>query len=193
MKRAGAVPNALPARAQGTPAPIRKKTGRTHPGRTRGKQDGSERSRPQPAARPSLDGRIPGLLFDSLASVQAAIMSASKGLSYRTLRQAMTLGEQEKNELTSAAQAVAAKHPAFFAQHKDALEFVIALTAFNAAHMDHLFSLLGQSDDSPAQAKPVPPGEHVCSAREALGMALIVLAPLGLFALVLLIQHLRRK
>ena len=192
MKRAGAVPNALPARAQGTPAPICKKTARTHPGHTRGKQDGSERSHPQPAARPILDERIPGLLSDSLTSVQAAIMSASEGLSYRTLRQAMTLGEQEKNELTSAAQAVAAKHPAFFAQHKDALELVIALTAFNAAHMDHLFSLLGQSDDSPAP-KPVPPGEHVCSAHEALGMALIVLAPLGLFALVLLIQHLRRK
>lgn len=95
--------------------------------------------------------------------------------------------------MTSAAQAVAVKHPAFFAQHKDALEFATVLTAINAAHVDHLFSLLGQSDDSPAQAKPVPPVEQVCSAREALGMALIVLAPLGLFALVLLIQHLRRK
>jgi hypothetical protein len=193
MKRAGAVPNALPARAKKSRDPLRKKTGRTNHARRRGKQDGSEGSRPQAEERPSLDGRIPGLLFDSLASVQAAIVSASKGVPYRTFRQAMALDQQEKHELTSAAQAVAVKHPAFFAQHKDALEFATVLTAINAAHMDHLFSLLGQSDDSPAQAEPIPPVEHVCSAREALGMALIVLAPLGLFALVLLIQHLRRK
>jgi hypothetical protein len=105
----------------------------------------------------------------------------------------MALGQQEKHELTSAAQAVAAKHSAFFAQHKDAVEFATVLTVINAAHMDHMFSLLGQSDGSPALAQPGPPGEHVCSAREAMGMALIVLAPLGLLALVLVIQHWRRN
>ncbi len=170
---------------------MRKKTGRTNP--ARGKHDGSERSRAQPEERPSFDERIPGLLFDSLASVQAAIMSASKGVPYTTLRQAMALDPQEKHELTSAAQGVAVKHPAFFAQHIDALDLVIVLMAIIAAHMDHLFSFPGQFDGTPAPAEPAPPGEHVCSAREALAMALIVLAPFGLLALVLLIQHWRRK
>jgi hypothetical protein len=173
--------------------PVCKKTGRTKPTRARVKQDGSERSRPQPEVRPILDARIPGLLSDSLTSVQAAIMSASKGLPYKALRQAMAIGEEEKHELTSAAQAAVAKYPAFFAEHKDAVEVVTVLMAINAAHMDHMFSLLGQSDGSPALAQPGPLGEHVCSAREALGMALIVLAPLGLLALVLLIQHWRRN
>jgi hypothetical protein len=99
MKRAGAVPNALPARAKKSRDPIRKKTGRTIHARRRGKQDGSEGSRPQAEERPSLDGRIPGLLFDSLASVQAAIVSASKGVPYRTFRQAMALDQQEKTRI----------------------------------------------------------------------------------------------
>ncbi len=193
MKGAGAVPDALPVRAQGTRAPIHKKTGRTNPASPRRKLDGSERPRPQPEERPVLDERVPGLLFDSLASVQAAIISATKGLPYGAVRQAMALDPQEKHELTSAAQAVAAKHPAFFAEHKDAIEFVAVLMAFKAVQMDHLLSLLGQSDRSPVPAESGPSGEHVCSAREALAIAFIVLAPLGLLALVLLIQHWRRN
>jgi hypothetical protein len=114
--------------------------------------------------------------------VQAAIMGASKGIPYEVLRQTMVLGKEKRNELTSAAQAVAAKYPAFFAEHKDLVEFVTVLMAFKAAQMDHLLSLLGQSDASPAPAEPGPPKDHVCSAREALAIALIILAPLGLLA-----------
>ncbi len=168
-----------------------KKAARTK--HTRGKQDGSESSRPQPEVHSNLDERILGLLWDSLTRVQAAIVSASKGLPYAALRQAMALGQQEKNELTSASQAVAAKYPAFFAEHKDVIEFVAVLTAFKAVQMDHLLLLLGQSDRSPVPAESGPSGEHVCSAREALAIAFIVLAPLGLLALVLLIQHWRRN
>lgn len=173
--------------------PVCKKAARTKSAHARGKQDGSEPSRPQPEAHSNLDERIPGLLWDSLTRVQAAIMGASKGIPYEALRQTMVLGKEERNELTSAAQAVAAKYPAFFAEHKDLIEFVTVFMAFKAAQMDHLLSLLGQSDASPAPAEPGPPKDHVCSAREALAIALIILAPLGLLALVLLIQHLRRK
>ncbi len=169
-------------------APTRKKTQSPKSARASGKQYGSKRSHPQPEERPILDERVPGLLFDSLASVQAAIVSASKELPYRALRQAMAIGEQEKRELTRAAQAVAAKHAAFLSQHKDALEFVVGLTAINAAQMDQLLLLIDQSDGSPGPAESCPSGEHVCSAREALAIAVIVLAPLALLALILILK-----
>jgi hypothetical protein len=192
VKRKGAMLGTRVELKQQALVPASKEAGRTKPAQARGRQDGCERFRPQ-TQRSILDERIPGLLSDSLTSVQAAIMSASEGLPYRTVRQAMALGQEEKNELTSAVQAVVAKYPAFFAPHKDAFEFATVLTAINAAHMDHLFLLLGQSDTPPGPAEPDPPAEHVCSTREALGMALIVLAPLGLLILVLLIQHWRKN
>src|SRR5207253_5888040 len=67
-----------------------------------------------------------------------------------------------------------------FSKHRDALEFVTVLTAINAAQMDHMLSLIDQSDGPPAPAESGPSGEHVCSAREALVIAFIVLAPLAL-------------
>ncbi len=152
-----------------------------------------QRSGPQPEEPSLLDERVLGLLFDSLTTVQAAVVSATEGMPYRTLRQAMALGEQEKHELTRATQAAVAKHPAFFLKHKNALEFATVFTAINAAHMDHLLSLVGQGDDSTAPAAAETLGEHVCSPREAVAIALVVLAPLGICALVLLIQRLRRK
>ncbi len=152
-----------------------------------------QRSHPQPEARPILDERVLGLLFDSLTSVQAAVVSATEGMPYRTLRQGIALGEQEKHELTRATQAVVAKHPTFFLEHKNALEFATVFTAINTAHMDHLLSLVGQADGSPAPVAAETLEGHVCSASEAVAVALIVLAPLGVLALVLLIQRLRRK
>ena len=193
MKGAGAVPRPPLGPQQEALGPVRKKTRPAKSARLGGKQYFSERSRPQVEERPVLDERVPGLIFDSLATVQAAIVSASKEMPYRALRQAMALGEQEKHELTSAAQAVAAQYPAFFSQHKDGLEFVAGLMAINAAKIDHLLSLIDQSDGSPVRAESGPSGEHVCSARVALGIALIVLAPLGLLAVVLIAEHLRRK
>src|SRR5690242_3663201 len=57
-----------------------------------------QRPHPQPETRSILDERVLGLLFDSLTTVQAAIVSATEGMPYRSLRQAMALGEQEKRE-----------------------------------------------------------------------------------------------
>ncbi len=169
-------------------APTRKKTQSPKSARASGKQYGSKRSHPQPEERPILDERVPGLLFESLATVQAAIVSASEKVPYRVLRQTMAIGETEKCELARAAQAVAAKHAAFLSQHKDALEFVVGFMAVNAAQMDHLLSLVDQLDGSSAHAESGPSVEHVCSAREALAVAGIVLAPLALLALILILK-----
>jgi hypothetical protein len=193
MKGTGAVPEAPLGPEQEALGPVRKKTRPAKSARLSGKQDVCERSRPQSEERSILDERVPGLIFDSLATVQAAIVSASKEMPYGALRQAMALGEQEKRELTSAARTVAAKYPAFFAQHKDGLEFVAALMAINAAKIDQLLSLIDQSDGPHVAAEPSPSEGHVCSARAALGIALIVLAPLGFLAVLLIVEHLRRK
>lgn len=163
-----------------------------------GKQQGCDRLRPKQADGSALDERIPGLLLDSLTTVQTAILSATERTPYRVLRQAIAISEAEKSELTTAAQAVAAKHPDFFCEHKDALEFALALTALTAMKFDHLLTAMDQSltDEpnlSPAMARDEVSGQHICSAREALAIALVVLAPLAILALALLIPHLRRK
>ena len=189
MNKPGALPNVALGAAEQKDLAMQKKTRQAKSAPSGAHQ----RSRPQPEARPILDEGVLGLLFDSLTSVQAAVVSATEGMPYRTLRQAMALGEQEKHELTRATQAVVAKHPAFFLEHKNALEFATVFMAINAAHMDHLLSLISQSDGAPTPAAAETLGQHVCSASEAVAVALIVLAPLGVFALVLLIQRLRRK
>jgi hypothetical protein len=159
----------------------------------RTEQHGPGLPRPEPEERPILDDRVPALLFEALASVQAAIVSASQRVPYGVLRQTVAIAEEEKRELARAAQKVVAKHADFFVQHKDALEFVTALMAVNSTRMDYLLSAI---DQSVASAEPIgceSPGGHVCSAGEALGIALIVLAPLGLLAVVLIVEHLRRN
>ena len=184
----GAVPSAPSGSKQEAIIPRQK----TRPARS--KCSGYEQHRPvclrpQPE-EPILDGRFLGLLFDSLATVQATLVSASKDVPYTALRPTVAIGEQEKAELIRAVQAVIVKHQAFFAHHKDALEFVTAVTAVNAAQMDHLLLALDHSVGSPSPTDPGPLGGHICSAREAVGIALIVLAPLGLFAVVLIVKHL---
>jgi hypothetical protein len=172
------------------PGPVRKKARHVKSAPLGSKQGISARSLSE--ERPILDERVPGLLFDSLATVQAALVSASKEMPYVALRQAMALGEQEKRELTSAAQAVAAKYPTFFSQHKDGLEFVAALMAINAAKIDQLLTLIDQLNGPLLAAEPGPSEGQVCSARAALGIAVIVLAPPWLLAVVLILEHLRR-
>jgi hypothetical protein len=141
---------------------------------------GKAKLAPLPSARPAaFDDRVPSLLFDSLACVQAAILSTSSKLPYRDLRQVLLCSEGEKCELTSAALTVAAKHPAFFSQHKQFLEFAVAWARVNSPKVDQLYSLAEECD------------EKVCSAREALGAALLVLAPLAVFALVLIMKSRR--
>lgn len=134
-----------------------------------------------------------GLLFDSLASVETAILSATEKVPYTALRQLMALGAEERRELMGATHAVVAKHAAFFVQHKNAVELALVLTALGAAKVDHLLSVVGPSESPSPAAQEGVTGVHVCSLREALGIALIVFAPLGILALVWLVQHLRRK
>jgi len=135
-----------------------------------------ERLRLPSAGSPALDERVPGLLFDSIACVQAVILSASRNLPYGEVRQVIAYSKGEKCELTRAALAVAAKHPAFFSQHKEILEFAVAWARVNAAQMEQLYSLADER------------GERVCSVREAVGVALIVLAPLAILTLVLIMK-----
>jgi hypothetical protein len=174
VKKSRAAPNVLPAPEQEAFLP--KKMRQTKTASSGAKQHGSEHSQPPLGQHPILDERITGVLFDSLASVQAAILSATGGLPYGAVRQAMAIGEQEKVELTRAAQAVAAKHPAFFLKHKQLFEFTAALTAINAAHVDHLLSFALS-------------GDRGCSTREALFAALSILAPLVIVAIVLIVKR----
>lgn len=175
MKKSRTAPNALPGPEQEALS-LPKKMRQTKTASYGAKQHGSEHSPPQPGRDSVLDERIPGLLFDSLASVQAAILSATGGVPYRTLRQASVIGEQEKDELTRAAQAVAAKHPAFFLKHKQLFELTAALAAINTAHADRLLS-------------SAPSGDHGCSKGEALFASLFILAPLVIVAIVLIVKR----
>jgi hypothetical protein len=134
---------------------------------------------------PALDERVPGLLLESLASVQAAIASASTGLPYSDLRKALRIGEDEKRELTSAAVSAAAEHPAFLSQHKDVLELAIVWAGMHAQRVDHLFSRGDEQGEAKAQS------EHVCTGREAFFSALVILAPLLIFVVVQFLQYRR--
>ena len=171
-------------------APARKKTRGTKFVHSDAELLSSERLAPKPEGRPVLDERVPGLLFDSLATLQAAILSASKKVPYKVMRQAMVIDEQEKCELTRATLAVANQYPTFFSQHKDSLEFVAALMVINAAQVDDLLSLIDQSDISLSSDGS---SGYVCSGRQALGIGLIVLAPLAILAVVFIVKHWRKN
>ena len=175
MKKSCVVPNVLPGPEQEALS-LPKKMRQTKTASSGAKQDGSEHSPPRPGRDSVLDERIPGLICDSLASVEAAILSATEGLPYGAVRQAMAIGEQERVELTRAAQAVATKHSAFFLKHKQLFEFTAALTAINAAHVDHLLSF-------------APPNDGGCTKGEALFASLAILAPLVIVAIVLIVKR----
>ncbi len=125
---------------------------------------------------PVLDERLPGLLLDALAPIEAAIASAMTGAPYTIVRGAMDLGEDHRSKLLHAAQAAVAAHSDGFAEHRSAIEFVLGLTAINAGQMDTLLTLLDAEQVGAGQpAKP-------CSTRDAAVIGLIVLAPVLLLA-----------
>ena len=140
-------------------------------------------------AIPLFDSRLPGLLFDALGIVEAAIASAASGLPYRAVRQASLLEEPEKRELSHAALAAAEKHPEFFAKHKDLIEVAVAATAFHAAKIDAMRALIDQADTSASTGEPTAVHGKPCSTREALWIAAIVLAPLVFVGVLLLCRR----
>jgi hypothetical protein len=152
-----------------------------------GRRDRASVAKPpaRQSRRPVLDERVPGLLLDSLASVQAALASAPTGLSYSDMRKAAAIAEDEKRELTSAALSMAAEHPAFFSQHRDVLEFAVVWAGMHAARVDHLFALRDAKRETGA------PNEHACTGREAVLFTVVILAPLLIFILFQVLQSRR--
>ena len=135
------------------------------------------------SSQPVLDQRVPELLLDAISSVKAAIVSASARLPYGEARQAMAVDEQEQQELTRALREAAERHPAFFRQNKTEIEFCVAWAAVHAAQID---SLLILTDNTNTMEEPG------CSPRGSLFVALLVLGPLLIFAVISIVQHLRR-
>lgn len=141
-------------------------------------------SKHQPADNRALDDRLPGLLLDALAPIEAVIGSAVTGLPYSALRTAAAVDEDGRRELLRAAQVAAAAHQDFLAERRSEVEFLVPLMAITAAQVDQLFTLL----DAERTGSGQPP--QACSPREALLVGLIVLAPvllLGGFAVYRLI------
>lgn len=139
-------------------------------------------------ARPLLDERLASLLLDSLAPVEAAIVSAATGIGYREARQTVTVGEDEKLQFSHVLAQFAAKHANFVTAHKPLFEFVAVFSAVNAAHLDYVFTMAKHSEGSGVEAEPPRPTAHACSKREALVAALVVLAPLVVAAIVLIVK-----
>ena len=139
-------------------------------------------------ARPLLDERLPGLLLDSFAPVEAAIVSAATGIGYGEARQAVTIGEDEKLQFSHALAQLASKHASFVAAHEPLFEFVAVFSAVNAAHVDHAFTLAKNSEGAGVEAEPPQPTDQACSKREALVAALVVLAPLVIAVIALIVK-----
>lgn len=120
---------------------------------------------------PQLDDRLPGLLLDALAPVEAAIGSAFTGLPYSTLRACAGTDEDSRRELLCATQAMVAAHPDFFVEHRSAIELFVPLMAISAAQLDQL--LMFVDAEQARSGLPMQP----FSAGQALMTALVVLMP----------------
>jgi hypothetical protein len=149
----------------------------------REKRQPSCQSHPVPEKNPVLDERVPTLLIGAIRSVTAAIASANMKLTYREAHQAMAVNFEEKRELTNAIQEIVDKHPAFFTENKAAIEFGIDWAGLHGAKFDIIFAIT--DDANTVERAALSPGE-------ALFVALLVFAPLAIFAVVSLVQHLRR-
>jgi hypothetical protein len=121
-----------------------------------------------------LDERLPSLLLDALAPVEAAIASVATQASYAAMLSAVNIDQDRRHEILRATEAVVAKHPGFFAEYRSELEFLVPLMAINATQVGHVFM---QQAGSRQLVKP-------CSAAEALVIGLMVFAPLALLALI---------
>ena len=177
--------NVKRARAEGR---LRKKKPTTTSSRSpssirRGTPKCSNQPHPQIERGPVLDERVSTMLLEAISSVNAAIASANTKLTYAEARQAMAVDEEEKRELTSAVQEIVNKHSAFFSENKAAIELCVAWAAVHAAHVDN-FSALADSTNTVKEA--------ACSPGEAFLVALLVLGPLAIFAVVSIVRHLRR-
>jgi hypothetical protein len=104
------------------------------------------------------------LALDALACIEAITASCIAGLPYTALREAMRFSDAQKAEIAEAVQKVAANHGAIFAAHKDAIELGVALTAMQAAQLNHV--LLLAADNEPL------------SWQQVLGVLAIIFAPL---------------
>ena len=97
----------------------------------------SERQR-LTGATPVFDGRLFGLAFDSLACIQAQMVSSIAGIPYAAAREATRLSGDEKAQLVEAAQKIAIKHAAAFAEHKEVVELGVAFIAIQATQLDQV-------------------------------------------------------
>jgi hypothetical protein len=113
--------------------------------------------------------------LDALACVEAITASCIAGVPYTALREAMRFNDAQKAEIAEAVQKVAANHGAIFAAHKDAIELGVALTAMQAAQLNHV--LLLAADNEPL------------SWQQVLGSLAIIFAPL---LLLLVLDWLKR-
>jgi hypothetical protein len=116
---------------------------------------------------PNDDDRWRDLALDSLFRVQALVVSSAAGVPYVAARNFLDLRSEEKAKLTQAARQVIDKHPAFFSEHREAIEVVVGLTAIQGAWLDHL--MLATTADRPP------------TWWEVLGSLLILFSPLLLF------------
>jgi hypothetical protein len=107
------------------------------------------------------------LALDSLFRVQALVVSSLAAVPYEAARVALDLRADEKAKLTEAARQVINKHPAFFSEHREAIEVVVGLTAVQGAWLDQL--MLATTADRPP------------TRGEVLGGLLILFSPLLLF------------
>ena len=89
-------------------------------------------------ATPVFDGRLFGLALDSLACIQAQLASSIAGIPYTVAREANRFSEEEKAKLVEAAQKVAIKHTAAYAEHQEVVELGVAFIAIQAAQVDQV-------------------------------------------------------
>ncbi|MGH9475070.1 MAG: hypothetical protein ACRD1C_01930 [Terriglobales bacterium] len=135
---------------------------------------------------PAMDGRLPGLLLDTLGVAAAAIASATTGVGYGELFSEMAFSAQERERLSAAAAAVASAHAAFFSLHRGAIELAATLAALESAH---IHAALSAADIRAAESGQPAVG---LSGPAALAAAAVILAPL-LILIVVLIKQSRPK
>jgi hypothetical protein len=104
------------------------------------------------------------LTLDSLACVEAITASCIAGVPYIGLRDTVRFSDAQKAEIAEAVQRLVANHATVFAAHKDAIELGVALTAMQAAQLDHVLQLT-------ADKEPL-------SRRQVLASLAIIFAPL---------------
>ncbi len=103
----------------------------------------------------------------------------------------MAFTDQERGELVTAIEAMVGKLDGFVTQHKNGIEVATVFMEVEGSKMDYFFSVIEQSEQPPT-ADQQRHG-HICSRREALCTALLVLASLGIFGVILLVKHLKRS